>query len=66
MNNFLIFQPEIQLVMQAGVTCDRIIYAHPGKAVSHIRYAKKVGVERTTVDSKDEILKIKEAYPDAK
>lgn len=52
--------------MKAGVTNDRIIFAHPGKALSHIRYAKKVGVERTTVDSKDEILKLKNEYPDAK
>lgn len=49
-----------------GVSSDRIIYAHPGKALSHIKYAKKVGVEKTTVDSKSEILKLKKLYPEAK
>ncbi|KAF7993921.1 hypothetical protein HCN44_011190 [Aphidius gifuensis] len=57
---------EIQLVMKMGVTDDRIIYANPIKAPSHIKFAKKVGVDRTVVDTKEEVLKLKELHPNAK
>ncbi|KAF7993922.1 hypothetical protein HCN44_011191 [Aphidius gifuensis] len=57
---------EIQLVMNMGVTNDRIIYANPIKAPSHIEFAKKVGVDRTVVDTKEEVLKLKELHPNAK
>lgn len=60
------FQQEIQLVMKMGVPSDRIIYANPCKTISHIKYAKTFGVNRTTVDHKDEIQKLKETYPDTK
>ncbi|XP_015113487.1 ornithine decarboxylase [Diachasma alloeum] len=57
---------EIQLVMENGVSPDRIIFANPIKGNSHIRYAKKVGVERMTVDTTGEVLKLKNLYPEAK
>lgn len=59
-------QQEIELVMKMGVPSDRIIYANPCKAISNIKYAKQFGVNRTTVDHKDEIQKLKEIYPDTK
>lgn len=52
--------------MKMGVPSDRIIYANPCKTISHIKYAKTFGVNRTTVDHKDEIQKLKETYPDTK
>lgn len=52
--------------MEFGVSGDRIIYANPVKAVSHIDYARKVGVYRMTADSEMELVKIKEHFPDAK
>lgn len=57
---------EIQLVMENGVSPDRIIFANPIKGIPHIRYAKKVGVDRMTVDTPDEVLKLKNLYPEAK
>ncbi|XP_011314499.1 ornithine decarboxylase 2 [Fopius arisanus] len=57
---------EIQLVMECGVSPDRIIFANPIKGISHVRYAKKVGVDRMTVDTTNEVLKLKKLYPEAK
>jgi ornithine decarboxylase len=52
-------QGEIQLVTEkCGVTPDRIIYANPAKMVSHLVYAKNIGVNFTVFDSKDELLKL--------
>lgn len=59
-------QQEIQQALAAGVTADKIIFANPAKPNSHIRYAKKVGVDKMTVDGRDEIMKIKEIFPNAK
>ena len=52
--------------MQYDVQGERIIFAHPNKLPSHIKYSKKVGVERMTVDSELELTKIKEFFPEAK
>ncbi|KAL6259626.1 hypothetical protein P5V15_009542 [Pogonomyrmex californicus] len=57
---------EIKMVMQHGVPGDRIIFAHPAKYPSHIKYAKKMGVKQMTVDGEDELFKIKELFPEAK
>lgn len=57
---------EIMQVMECGVTGDRIIFAHPVKFPSHIKYAKEVGIERMTVDNPNEIIKIKNLFPEAK
>lgn len=53
-------------MMQHGVKGDRIIFAHPAKLPSHIKYSKKVGVEQMTVDSETELSKIQEFFPEAK
>ncbi|XP_012230173.1 ornithine decarboxylase 1-like isoform X2 [Linepithema humile] len=57
---------EIAQVMQYNVQGERIIFAHPMKLPSHIKYSKKVGVEQMTVDSESELKKIKEYFPKAK
>lgn len=59
-------QQEIQLVISAGVSAERIIFANPAKLFSHIRYAKECGVDKMTVDCVQEIKKIKSIFPNAK
>jgi ornithine decarboxylase len=57
---------EIKKVMDLGVSADRIIYANPCKQSSYIRFAKEAGVEIMTFDNEQELLKIKQIYPNAK
>ena len=59
------FQQEMIDVMQFSVTGDRIIYANPVKNSSHINFARKVGILKTTADSQAEIIKMKDHYPEA-
>ncbi|KAK8506641.1 hypothetical protein V6N13_103354 [Hibiscus sabdariffa] len=54
---------EIEFVLSLGVSPDRIIFANPCKAESHIKYAASVGVNLTTFDSKEELDKIKKCHP---
>ncbi|CAL5332078.1 unnamed protein product [Camellia sinensis] len=54
---------EIETVLSLGVSPDRIVYANPCKAESHIKYAASVGVNLTTFDSKEEIVKIRKYHP---
>jgi len=61
---------EINSIMNLeGVNRDflenNIIFANPCKQISHIKYAKKVGVKMTTFDNEDELMKIKEYWPEA-
>ncbi|XP_038884817.1 ornithine decarboxylase-like [Benincasa hispida] len=55
---------EIETVMALGVSSDRIIFANPCKAESHIKYAASVGVNLTTFDSINEVRKIKRSHPE--
>jgi ornithine decarboxylase len=57
---------EIKKVMDLGVSADRIIYANPCKQSSYIRYAHEVGVEIMTFDNEQELMKIKQIYPNVK
>lgn len=52
--------------MRYGVHGDRIIFAHPTKYPSHIKYARKVGIKQMTIDSEAELFKIKDIFPEAK
>ncbi|OMO87328.1 Ornithine/DAP/Arg decarboxylase [Corchorus capsularis] len=54
---------EIDSVLSLGVSPDRIVFANPCKAESHIKYAATVGVNLTTFDSKEELEKIKKWHP---
>jgi len=57
---------EIKKVMDLGVSADRIIYANPCKQSSYIRYAQEVGVNVMTFDNEQELLKIRQVYPNAR
>ncbi|XP_076608940.1 ornithine decarboxylase-like isoform X2 [Chaetodon auriga] len=57
---------EIQLALSLGVTPDKIIYAHPTKPPSHIRYACAHGVDIMTFDNEDELQKISLFHTKAK
>ncbi|XP_072761190.1 antizyme inhibitor 2-like [Anoplolepis gracilipes] len=57
---------EIAHVMQYGVQGERIIFAHPTKLPSHIKYSRKMSVQQMTVDSELELMKIKQFFPEAK
>jgi ornithine decarboxylase len=52
-----------------GVTnndSSKIIFAHPCKYISHIKYAKQNGVDMLTFDSEEELYKIREHHPKAR
>lgn len=54
---------EIEAILKLGVSPDRIVYANPCKAVTHLKYAASVGVNLTTFDSIEEVEKIKKFHP---
>lgn len=54
------------LTINKNINKEKIIYANPIKAKSYIEYAKQEGITLMTVDSVDEIIKIKDVYPEAK
>lgn len=54
---------EMETVLDMGVDPGRIVFAHPCKRLSDIRYAKERGISRTTFDSLGEIRKIATANP---
>eukprot|EP00055_Hartaetosiga_balthica_P004489 m.11813 g.11813 ORF g.11813 m.11813 type:complete len:454 (+) comp3892_c0_seq1:364-1725(+) len=56
---------EMQTILSLGVTPDRIIFAHPCKSVTHLKYARSVGVTKMTFDNHYELEKIATHYPDA-
>ncbi|KAF2357127.1 Orn/DAP/Arg decarboxylase 2 C-terminal [Trinorchestia longiramus] len=56
---------EIKKIISLGVTASRIIYAHPCKITSHLKYARSQGVSLMTFDSLDELNKISKVYPEA-
>ncbi|RMZ92662.1 hypothetical protein DV736_g124, partial [Chaetothyriales sp. CBS 134916] len=56
---------EIDLVLGLGIEPCRIIYAQPCKTKSYLRHARTVGVKMMTFDNSDELLKIKDCYPEA-
>ena len=56
---------EISKVLTLGVEPERIIYAHPCKTASHIRFAAETAVRKTTFDNEPELHKIKQLHPGA-
>lgn len=54
---------EIELVLAAGVSADRIIFANPCKLRTHMRHAATHGVRMNTFDSEAELDKIKALWP---
>ncbi|KAJ2450808.1 Ornithine decarboxylase [Coemansia sp. RSA 2336] len=57
---------EIQQVLREGADPHNIIYAHPCKPASHLRFAQAAGVATMTFDNADELVKIRQLYPGAK
>ncbi|XP_046737485.1 ornithine decarboxylase-like [Diprion similis] len=58
---------EIEQVLSIGVPRERVIYSSAVKLHSHIRYARKAGVDVLTVGSNElELTKIKSIFPEAK
>lgn len=55
---------ELQKILNLGVEPERIVFAHTTKQISHILFAKKVGVKKMTFDNFDEVMKIKMLFPD--
>lgn len=56
---------EIEKVLELTHDTQRILYAHPCKQMSHLRYAKEVGVEMMTFDNEFELEKILHVYREA-
>ncbi|KAH0789653.1 Pyridoxal-dependent decarboxylase, pyridoxal binding domain containing protein [Histomonas meleagridis] len=56
---------EIQTILKLGVDPSNILFSHPLKSYSAIRYAKDQGVKRMVYDTKEELEKILKIYPDA-
>jgi ornithine decarboxylase len=56
---------EIMDVLSITNNPDMLIFANPCKLISHILYAKQNGVKLLTFDCIEELLKIKEYYPES-
>lgn len=64
-------EPEIAMVAAAlggdpAAVRDRVVYANPCKAASHVAFARSVGVALTTFDNADELVKMAAVAPDAR
>jgi len=57
---------ELEMVLDCGISPDRIIYAHPCKPVSFLKYAQERNVSLMTFDNEDELRNIKRYFPNAK
>ncbi|KAJ2751064.1 Ornithine decarboxylase, partial [Coemansia sp. BCRC 34490] len=57
---------ELQQALEAGVGADNIVYAHPCKPASHLRFARDAGVAMMTFDNADELVKMRQLHPGAK
>mmetsp|Transcript_39886 Transcript_39886/g.122813 ORF Transcript_39886/g.122813 Transcript_39886/m.122813 type:complete len:512 (+) Transcript_39886:131-1666(+) len=56
---------EMSLILEAGVSPDRIVYANPCKQPSHLRFAAAAGVRLSVFDSEAELLKTAAEAPSA-
>jgi len=54
---------EVEMMLKMGVHPSRIIFAHPCKRGTDIRFAKENGVDYTTFDTLSELHKIAEQHP---
>ena len=58
-------QNEIQMVLDLGASPENVIFAHPYKQESHIRFVQEKGVRKMTFDTEEELYKVKRIYPGA-
>ena len=56
---------EISQILNQGIDPSRIIFANPNRENSYIKYARSNDVDLLTVDSPNEMLKIKVHHPEA-
>ncbi|KAI9277148.1 pyridoxal-dependent decarboxylase [Phascolomyces articulosus] len=57
---------EMEQALYSGADASRIIYAQPTKQLSFLKYAHQNNISLMTFDSQEELLKIKNSYPEAK
>jgi ornithine decarboxylase len=57
---------EIAKIINLGVSPERIIFAHPSKMISHIKYARATDVDLTVFDDENELYKIKMFHSNAR
>lgn len=57
---------EMELILDITKNTGNIIYAHPCKMISHLKFAKKINVNLMTFDCIEELYKIKEYHENAK
>ena len=53
-------------ILNLKVSPDRIVFAHPCKQLSHLKYAKENDIKMLTADCESELHKIKKHFPEAK
>lgn len=58
-------QEEMDVVLGMGLNPSLIVYSNTAKQLSHILHAKKHGVNLATFDSKEELQKMKDVFPEA-
>ncbi len=56
----------MEAVLSEGARSADIIYGHPIKSISSLKYAATVGVNLVTFDNESELQKIKSVYPHAR
>jgi ornithine decarboxylase len=57
---------EVEAVLKLGVPASRVVFAHPCKRPSDIRFARDAGVELTTFDTASELHKVASLHPSFK
>lgn len=57
---------ELELMLNLGVPASRIIFAHPCKRPSDIKFSREHGVALTTFDTESELHKLAELYPSSR
>ncbi|XP_003740288.2 ornithine decarboxylase 1 [Galendromus occidentalis] len=56
---------EMRLLLSLGADPSKIVYAHPIKCPTYIRFAKERGIYRMTFDNERELEKIRDHFPEA-
>ncbi|KAG0057194.1 hypothetical protein BGZ90_005392, partial [Linnemannia elongata] len=57
---------EIRMMIELGVNPDKIVHANPCKETTQVKYARANNVRMSTFDNEDELLKIKDLFPESK
>lgn len=57
---------EIKKALQTGLSPEDIVYAHPAKPPGMIQFSKETGVDLFTIDSEQELNKMKKLFPNSR